>query len=137
MIEVQIPKDIEQYQATLVGPFTTRQVICIAVAAVCEFIYYTIIQATGAALATDTLIGIGSVIAIPFLLFAIWKPYGMKPETYIWYFLIPYLIGNKDRPYAIENTFSLLFPQEEETADKNTKKKQTAKPGRRADILYR
>ena len=44
MIEVQVPKDVSVYESPLIGPLTSRQAICVAVAAAVEYVYYTIIN---------------------------------------------------------------------------------------------
>lgn len=131
MIEVQVPKNIMQYEPTLIGPLTARQSIFIGLAAAAEFIYYSIMQAANVSLATDTLVGIGVLIAIPFLALAILKPFGMKPETYFFFYVIPELIGKQDRPYVINNQYQVALneikalspPEEKKEQPKNKSKK--------------
>ena len=99
MIEVQIPKDVSVYESPLVGPLTARQTVCVAITAAVEYAYYMVIKSLGLNLSMDATICIGLIFAIPILYMAVGKPYGMKPETYIYHYLIPSLIAPKDRPY--------------------------------------
>lgn len=143
MIEVQVPKDIMQYEPTLIGPLTARQSIFIGITAAVEFIYYSIMQAAHISLAMDTLVGIGVLLAIPFLALAILKPFGMKPETYFLYYWIPELIGKQDRPYVIKNQYQVMLDeikelsQPDENGKSNTeKKKKKSAPKGRLDKMY-
>ena len=86
MIEVQVPKDVSGYESPLIGPLTSRQAICVAAAIAVEYVYYTVINTLGLNLNTNTLICIGMVLAAPILYLAIGKPYGMRAETYIYYY---------------------------------------------------
>ena len=40
MIEVKVPKDILKYKTRLVGPFTSRQILCLGIALVFDFLFY-------------------------------------------------------------------------------------------------
>jgi len=151
MIEVQVPKDVSVYESPLVGPLTARQTVCVAVAAAIEYVYYNIVQTV----APNTLICVGMLFAVPVLYLAVGKPYGMKPETYIYYYLLPSLVGNKNRPYETKLTYDtmleLIDEQEELAAEqsgkikgnkkndkknKNAKKKSPRRPRSKQDTMY-
>lgn len=58
MIEVQVPKNIDDYEATLIGPLTGRQAVCFAVAAGVEFLYFNIISSLEVNISMDSKIAI-------------------------------------------------------------------------------
>lgn len=153
MIEVQIPKDVSAYESPLVGPLTARQTICVAIAAAIEYIYYMVIKTLGLSLSMDATICIGLAFAVPILYLAVGKPYGMKPEVYVYYYLIPSLIAPKDRPYVTNLTYDVMLQQIEameeaealrrsngkQKAKTNTKKTEKKKPKKatsKQDIMY-
>lgn len=115
MIEVQVPKDISGYETPFLGPFTARQLICVIITGIVEYIYYLVLKHLGISImATDDgsiVICIGIIIAVPILYFAAAKPYGMNPEVYIYNFLLPSLIAPKDRPYATKLTYDSILEE--------------------------
>ena len=44
MIEVPIPKDVTKVKTTLIGPFSTRMIVCGAIAAVVDFAVLTLVN---------------------------------------------------------------------------------------------
>lgn len=155
MIEVQVPKDVSVYESPLVGPLTARQTVCVAVAAAIEYVYYNIVQTVAPNIDMNILICVGMLFAVPVLYLAVGKPYGMKPETYIYYYLLPSLVGNKNRPYETKLTYDtmleLIDEQEELAAEqsgkikgnkkndkknKNAKKKSPRRPRSKQDTMY-
>ena len=40
MIEVKVPKDILKYKTRLVGPFTSRQILCLGIALAFDVLFY-------------------------------------------------------------------------------------------------
>ena len=151
MIEVQVPKDVSVYESPLIGPLTSRQAICVAVAAAVEYVYYTIINSLNITLEMNSLICIGMLLAAPILYLAVGKPYGMRAETYIYYFLLPSLIAPKNRPYETVLTYDVMLDEIEsikeaevlkKNGNKKPQKKETAKkkkPKRargKQDIMY-
>lgn len=111
MIEVQVPRDVSNYEAQFIGPLTARQTICLAVAAVVEYVYYNVVKFLGIGLDMNALICIGIVIAVPILYLAMGKPYGMKPEMYIYNYLLPSLIAPKNRPYETKLSYDVMLEQ--------------------------
>lgn len=152
MIEVQVPKDVSVYESTLVGPLTSRQTVCLIAAAAVEFVYYNVIQTLNLGLDTNAMLCIGMMLAAPILYMAIGKPYGMRPEVYIYYYLLPSLLSNKDRPYETKLTYDSILEEIEkqeqltetnknhgkEKKNEKTKPKQKAKSKAKSkqDILY-
>ena len=152
MIEVQVPKDVSVYESTLVGPLTSRQTVCLIAAAAVEFVYYNVIQTLNLGLDTNAMLCIGMMLAAPILYMAIGKPYGMRPEIYIYYYLLPSLLSNKDRPYETKLTYDSILEEiekQEQLAETNKnhgkeKKNEKTKPKQKTknkakskqDILY-
>jgi len=92
------------------------------------------------------------MLAAPILYMAIGKPYGMRPEVYIYYYLLPSLLSNKDRPYETKLTYDSILEEIEkqeqltetnknhrkEKKNEKTKPKQKTKNKAKSkqDILY-
>lgn len=150
MIEVQVPKDVSGYEAPLIGPLTAKQTICVAVAAVVEYAYYYIVSNIGLNIKMESMVGIGVLLALPILYIAMAHPYGMKAEDYLYYFFIPSLIGNKDRPYETTLSYDVMLEaieameaeENEKNGKKNTKKNEPKKKNKntkkvsKQDIRY-
>ena len=133
MIEVQVPKDVSVYESPLIGPLTSRQAICVAVAAAVEYVYYTIINSLNITLEMNSLICIGMLLAAPILYLAVGKPYGMRAETYIYYFLLPSLIAPKNRPYETVLTYDVMLDEIETIKEAEMLKKN----GNKITLLYK
>lgn len=114
MIEVQVPKDITNYTTPLIGPLTARQALFGSIAAAVEYIYYNVVKYLDIQLEMNSMICIGMLLAIPILYFAVAKPYEMAPETYIYYYLLPSLISQKDRPYETKIIYDTMLEEIDE-----------------------
>ena len=156
MIEVQVPKDVSVYESPLIGPLTSRQAVCLAAAAAVEYIYYNVIQMLNIGIDMNTMLCIGIILAVPILYMAVGKPYGMRPEVYIYYYFLPSILSNKDRPYETKLTYDTILEEIEKeeqmqeaakngkkvgqaTNKKQGKKKQNSKTKRvrsKQDIMY-
>ena len=82
MIETKMPKDIRAYKTKLIGPFTGRQTICVAIAGVVFILFYACI-AKPFHLPQEYLFYIGLPLIIPILAFGWYEPNGMKLEKYL------------------------------------------------------
>lgn len=114
MIEVQVPKDISGYESPLIGPLTTRHTVCLSIAAAVEYVYYYMISSLGLDIKMESMVGIGVLLAIPILYIALAQPYGMKAEVYLYYFMLPSLIGTKDRVYETHLSYDIMLEAIEE-----------------------
>lgn len=83
MIEVPIPKDITKVKTTLIGPFSTRMVVCGLIAAAVDFTALTLVNAIMPGLSLNTKIGIGVILAVPIMAFAVVTPYDMPLEKFL------------------------------------------------------
>ncbi len=102
MIEIEMPKDITKYEAKLAGIITPRQAICVAIAAVAAFGVRAIFRMIG--LRSIETFAMMTAAAIP-LLFAAWKPYGMKLEEFLETAFINNVLAPTKRKYISENEF--------------------------------
>lgn len=140
-IEIHINKDVGSYDAKLIGPFTARQSICIAVAApICWLIY----KSLSPVITPDAA---GFVTAIPAAVawaFGWLKPYGMRTEKFVQSVFINMVLAPTHRKYktvnAHENALNILerhakaleAQQTDPKATKKTQKKQRYKVSREA-----
>ena len=65
MIEVEINQDIRDYKTKLIGPFTTRQVICLVLGGGTVIGAYNLLQPF---MTSDTTMIACMILAIPFIL---------------------------------------------------------------------
>ena len=119
MIEVPIPKDITKVKTTLIGPFSTRMVVCGLIAAAVDFAALTLVNAIMPGLSLNTKIGIGVILAVPIMAFAVVTPYDMPLEKFLKNAFVLNYIAPKVRTYQIENFYN---SQEEEAEKEKTEK---------------
>lgn len=104
-IEREIPKDISKYEAKLIGPLTTRQVIFGVPGAIvgvgCFFL-------TNKFLPSDVSTFISIFFAAPFLLCGWVKVYGVHFEKFVSMVFISQFVAPKHRKYRTENLYSDL-----------------------------
>lgn len=105
MIEAPIPKDITKIKTVTIGPFTTRQVVCGSIAAVVEFIVFSILSTFDISMIIDTKVGLGVIIAVPIMIFAFDGPYGMPMEKFLLNTFILSFIAPTVRKYETKNIF--------------------------------
>lgn len=118
MIERNIPKDITKYEAKLIGPFTTRQVVCyipgIIIAIGVNLVLYKVIG--------DLSLLVSIILATPFFLCGSWKPYGIPLEKFAKKIIVGALIAPSKRKYKTDDPFSSYFPTINETPSIDKKK---------------
>ena len=107
MIEVPIPKDI------------TKVVVCGLIAAAVDFVALTLVNAIMPGLSLNTKIGIGVILAVPIMAFAVVTPYDMPLEKFLKNAFVLNYIAPKVRTYQIENFYN---SQEEEAEKAKTEK---------------
>ena len=127
MIEIEIPKDIKDFEPKFVGPFTVRQTICFgAFLAVLLGGYFIIGMFTQEGIR----VLIPLILSMIPVLFGWYKPYGMKFEAYVVSQIFTVILPPKKRLYKIENEFDVLdkkIEQEENLANKNKNKNKNKK----------
>lgn len=100
MIEVEIPKDISEFEPKLIGPFTKRTLLCVIAIVATSILGYTIFNKI---FDNGLRIILPLFFDIPWALIAAYKPYGMKFEKYFMSQLYTTIIPPKHRKYKIEN----------------------------------
>ena len=101
MIEIEIPKDVRDYETKLLGPFTTRQLICaVCMAVLCILTYKGASSILGEESSLKIFFPI--VVAIPFGLIGWVKPYGMKFEKFAKSVFVSMFLSPAKRVYKIK-----------------------------------
>lgn len=114
MIELDIPKDLKDYQPKVIFGLTTRQAICGACALGSALIAYNVAKAF---VPQKTAIVIALIFVAIFAAFGWIKQYGLPLEKYLWSQLWTSYIPPKKRLYKIENKYQVL--------EKNIKKEES------------
>lgn len=105
MIEIKIPKDISKYEAKLIGPFSTRQTICAAVAAgLCVLVYNVLKPISDVNIASAACF----VVAVPAVLMGWYKPYGMPFEKFFKNVFLTLFLAPTRRKYQIKNGYEIF-----------------------------
>lgn len=105
-------KDIGNYEAKLIGPFTSRQVACIGIGAVPTVIAIAIAKSAGAD--AMTFLGLALIfMAIPcFFAFGQKFCYGMKPENFLADYLYYHSNSAKERLYKTKTLDDILYEEQ-------------------------
>lgn len=116
VISSKVPKDIRIYKTKVVGPFTIRQALIIAVACVVEVILVQLLFRP-LALSGDMMFFLVFLTGLPIMSFAVIEPEGMPLEKYLgilfrYFFLVPSKRKSKNQ-----------IPFEEKKAEVEGKKK--------------
>ena len=119
MIEVEIPKDIRQYEAKLIGPFTLRQTIFFVAGCAFAIPTFNIVYHIST---MDVAAFMCMIVATPFLAFGWVKVYGMPLEKFIKTAFISNVLSPKHRKYKTENTFDIFFGDDFKSKQKRVKK---------------
>ena len=82
MVETKVPKDVRSYKTKIIGPFTTRQLICIVAAVIFDAILYFLATALEIELNMNIIIYAVMFCDLPILAFIL-EPQGMPMEQYI------------------------------------------------------
>ena len=102
MIEIVIPKDIRKYEAKLIGPFTTRQVIFGSAAIITDLVVYKL---SVGFIGSSSAFYLCFAIALPFILM-MQKIYGMWPEQFLKSTFVSMFLAPKHRLYKIRNVYT-------------------------------
>ena len=104
MIEMAIPKNIMEYEATLVGPLTTRQAICLGASAALLYAGYNVVHGLMPDIPWDSLVPAGVFLVAPIVAF-LYKPYGMPMEVYLKTAFKHSILAPKKRQYVTKNIY--------------------------------
>lgn len=119
MIERKVPRDMSSYESKLLGPLTTRQVVCLVPGAIVAILAY---------LAFDDSLGesallVSTILALPFGLCGLYKPFDIPFERFAktaFYSIISSFIKKK---YKSENTCNVWFDTKESATHHESKRK--------------
>ena len=111
MMEIPVPKDIREYEPTLIGPFTTRHIICIGVMIALVYGVYLLEKAFGVEDPMEFPIFL--IFAIPPFLVGWFKPYGMHFEVFAQRAFRDNFIAPSKRPYRVENMWYNIIEKED------------------------
>lgn len=130
MIEVGIPKDIREFEPTLVGPLTTRKFVCLVAMAGLVYGAYAIQTALGMDPMKEPIF---LVFAIPPMLIGWYKPFGMHFEKFIGKAYRENFQAPNKRKYQIENMWDEIIATEEKDkkrTSESSKKEKVKEPPR-------
>ena len=129
MIEIEIPKDIKDYEPKLIGPLTARQTVCAGAMLVITLVGYNVLKMF---FDNSLKIVIPLVICLIPILIGWYKPYGMRFEKYAISQFYTVILPPKKRLYKVENLYDqfdkeiekeekVVIEQEKKEALKNNK----------------
>jgi len=111
MIEVQVTKEITDYEPKLIGPFTVRQTLCLVVALP---ICYVILRFLSPHLTRDVALFFLFIPAVFAYAFGWCKPYGMKMEKFLRAVFVTRFLAPIHRRYRTANTVEAIIHNAEE-----------------------
>lgn len=114
MIEVRIPKELDHYEAKVIGPFTLRQMVCLVCALPLGVLLFNFTKGYFGMETAGFFCLIPGGIAF---LFGWTKPYGMKFEVFLRSVLISTVLAPSKRKYKTMNYYKLLMSKNYEEDD--------------------
>lgn len=125
MIEIEVNQDIREYKTKLIGPFTTRQVICLILGGTTVIGAYNLLQAY---LTSDTTTFVCMILAVPFILMSgIFEPHEMKMEDFLKASFVSLVLSPTVRKYELENSYNKQLMEERKKKKKKKRKKSKIK----------
>lgn len=125
MIEIEVNQDIREYKTKLIGPFTTRQVICLILGGTTVISAYNLLQPY---LTSDTTTFVCMILAVPFILMSgIFEPHGMKMEDFLRASFVSLVLSPTVRKYELENSYNKQLMEERKKKKKKKRKKSKIK----------
>ena len=125
MIEIEVNQDIREYKTKLIGPFTTRQVICLILGGTTVIGVYNLLQPY---LTSDTTTFVCMILAVPFILMSgIFEPHGMKMEDFLKASFVSLVLSPTVRKYELENSYNKQLMEERKKKKKKKRKKSKIK----------
>ena len=125
MIEIEVNQDIREYKTKLIGPFTTRQVICLILGGTTVIGAYNLLQPY---LTSDTTTFVCMILAVPIILMSgIFEPHGMKMEDFLRASFVSLVLSPTVRKYELENSYNKQLMEERKKKKKKKRKKSKIK----------
>lgn len=108
MIEIRVTKEIRDFEPKVIGPFTFRQLACLAVGAP---ICYVILKYFSPIITMDLAAFLCVPVAALAYLIGWYEPYGMKTEQFIRSIFVTRLLAPSARKYKTVNAHEALLKQ--------------------------
>lgn len=124
-IEREIPKDIKKYEPKLLGPFTTRQILCLVPGLGLGVLAYLLLKNF---LSSDVCLFITTFIVVPFILLGWFKPYGLPFEKFVKTVFISSVLSPPIRKYKTKRLDDEPTDTPKKTPQKKKKKKKDIDP---------
>lgn len=119
MIEIEMSRDIREFEPKIIGPLSVRQLVCVAIGAVIAIPLFMLVPGP-----IEIRIVLAIFLAAPAFIAGFLKLYGMPAEKFFLKVLVPNLTNPTSRKYKTKNTFEYLKGEPEHTEkDKSGKKK--------------
>ncbi len=129
MIEIEMSKDIREYEPKVIGIFTKRQLVCVAIGAACGLLVATRLPVI------DPIINVlaAVIVAMPASICGWIDLYGMHLETYVLYVIQNNFLTPNKRKYKSESLFYESLKKEQasdfpEIPEEKKKKKRKVYP---------
>lgn len=132
MIEIEMSKDIHDYEPRVVGMFTVRQIVCLCISAAYAVPLFMILGWFGLSMTTRATIAI--LLAAPGIACGYVKLYGMPLEKFFVSCVLPQLLFPTKRKYVTENTLDYLTRDDKKEAPK---KKLTRKQKKELQVIMK
>lgn len=110
MIEIEMSKDIHEFEPRQIGPCTKRQLICIMIAGAVAALVYAAIRPLHLDMYTATMIVM--LPSVPVLLCGFITKYGMHLETFLLRILTNMILTPPRRPYKAFCAYAYLDPED-------------------------
>ena len=104
MVEVSMPKDIREYKPKIIGTFTLRQIVCVAIG-----IAYAAPIAILIPVPAMLKLLIGVLLMLPMFISGWVEIFGMTFEKYVVYYIKNRILQPKIRIYSTETEGNDLF----------------------------
>ena len=127
MVEVEMTKDIKNYEPRLIGPFTTRQVILLAIG-----LAYAVPMAIWLPIEDITIRILVAVVALAPMIACGWLDMmGMRLEMFVYQAFIKRIFRPKERVYEVDESNPYMTMVKEEQPLEAKKKKLKVKKSKK------
>lgn len=99
-------KDVGNYEAKFIGPFTARETGFLGIGAVISAVIGVLMEVMGFDYITIAMVVL--VIMSPFVWLAKANPYGMKAEVFLKEYYLYHILSPNNRPYKTETGLDIM-----------------------------
>lgn len=121
MVEVRVPKNIMIYESKTIGPFTTKQFVCLIIAVGIDFLLYNLILKP-MEVSPEVLFYTIAFADVPILAIGYYKPMGISLGKYLKMIYNTVILAPAKRLNKLE-----MIPKPESQKKEKTKKSKTLK----------